>query len=177
MESAANPPRQPRSPAFESWLPPESLIATPSSRPSSRVTRLRIPITSSKRSSRHRKSSWALMPSNKFKIKVPGSIANLGPGFDTLAVAVQLYLQLSVTVAPGRNTLHFEFLNAKLDGENYIERAFRFLAQQRGESFPSLMVQVESEIPAKAGLGSSAAATVAGLRVYEALARAQPQQR
>ena len=116
------------------------------------------------------------MPSNKFKIKVPGSIANLGPGFDTLAVAVQLYLQLSVTVAPGRNTLHFEFLNAKLDGENYIERAFRFLAQQRGESFPSLMVQVESEIPAKAGLGSSAAATVAGLRLYEAIAGPQPQQ-
>lgn len=116
------------------------------------------------------------MPSNKFKIKIPGSIANLGPGFDTLAVAVQLYLQLSVTVAPGRNSLHFEFLNTKLDGENYIERAFRFLAQQRGDSFPSLLVQVESEIPAKAGLGSSAAATVAGLRLYEAIAGPQPQQ-
>ena len=114
------------------------------------------------------------MPTKKFQIKVPGSIANLGPGFDTLAVAVQLYLQLSVTLVPGRNSLRFDFLNAELDGENYIERAFRFLAQQRGGSFPSLLVQVESEIPAKAGLGSSAAATVAGLRLYEAIAGPQP---
>lgn len=116
------------------------------------------------------------MPSNKFNIKVPGSIANLGPGFDTLAVAVRLYLRLSVTVVPGKNALDFQFLNAKLDGENYIERAFRFLAQQGGGSFPSLSVQVESEIPTKAGLGSSAAATVAGLRLYEAIAGPQPEQ-
>ena len=117
------------------------------------------------------------MPDTKFTIQVPGSIANLGPGFDTLAVAVQLYLRLSVTVTSGRNKLEFEFLNGKLDGENYIERAFRFLAQQQqGDSFPSLLVEVESEIPTKAGLGSSAAATVAGLRLYEAIAGPQPEQ-
>lgn len=116
------------------------------------------------------------MRSNELEIKVPGSIANLGPGFDTLAVAVQLYLRLAVTVGPGRNELEFHFLNGKLDGENYIERAFRFLAQQRGDSFPSLVVRVESEIPVKAGLGSSAAATVAGLRLYEAIAGPQPEQ-
>jgi homoserine kinase len=116
------------------------------------------------------------MPNTKFTIKVPGSIANLGPGFDTLAVAVQLYLRLSITVVPGRNALEFQFLNGRLDGENYIERAFRFLARQRGDSFPSLFVQVESEIPTKAGLGSSAAATVAGLRLYEAIAGPQPEQ-
>lgn len=116
------------------------------------------------------------MPCHKFAIKVPGSIANLGPGFDTLAVAVQLYLRLSVTVSDGKNSLQFHFPNAQLDGENYIERAFRFLARQRGDSFPSLVVEVESEIPTRAGLGSSAAATVAGLRLYEAIAGPQPPQ-
>jgi homoserine kinase len=116
------------------------------------------------------------MPINSFEIKVPGSVANLGPGFDTLAVAVQLYLRLSVTVEPGKNNLEFQFVNGVPDGENCIERAFRFLAQQRADSFPSLTVRVESDIPMKAGLGSSAAATVAGLRLYEAIAGPQPQQ-
>ena len=114
--------------------------------------------------------------SSDFEIKVPGSIANLGPGFDTLAVAVQLYLQLRVCRAQGRNELHFHFVNGDLDGENYIERAFRFLAHQRSDAFPSLAIEVDSEIPMRAGLGSSAAATVAGLRLYEAIAGRLPPQ-
>jgi homoserine kinase len=112
----------------------------------------------------------------ELEIKVPGSIANLGPGFDTLAVAVQLYLRLHVRHTGGQNELTFEFLNQKLDGENYIERAFRFLARQQGGSFPSLSVQVLSDIPMKGGLGSSAAATVAGLRLYEAIMAPMPAQ-
>ena len=116
------------------------------------------------------------MRGSEFEIKVPGSIANLGPGFDTLAVAVELYLRLSVRVGAGENTLAFRFTNCPLDGENYIERAFRFAAQQRSASFPSLAIEVESEIPLKAGLGSSAAATVAGLRLFEAVAGSLPAQ-
>lgn len=111
-----------------------------------------------------------------FELSVPASVANLGPGFDTLAVAVQLYLHLRVRVSPGEGELHFEFVNEKLDGENYIERAFRFLANQRSESFPSLAVEVRSDIPMKSGLGSSAAATVAGLRLFEAIAGPLPAQ-
>jgi homoserine kinase len=112
----------------------------------------------------------------EFEIQVPGSIANLGPGFDTLAVAVQLYLTLSVRVLPGSNDLKFHFVDCRIDGENYIERAFRFLARQRGACFPALEVNVRSGIPAKGGLGSSAAATVAGLRLYEAIAGPLPAQ-
>jgi homoserine kinase len=111
-----------------------------------------------------------------FEISVPASIANLGPGFDTLAVAVQLYLRLRVTRAEGYNELHFRFLNARVDGENYIERSFQFLASQRRLDFPSFHVDVETDIPMKAGLGSSAAATVAGLRLYEKIAGPLPAQ-
>jgi homoserine kinase len=110
------------------------------------------------------------------EIRVPASIANLGPGFDTLAVAVELYLNLSVTVLEGENELHFEFPDCRIDGENYIERAFHFAARQRGGSFPSLRVVVHTEIPMRSGLGSSAAATVAGLRLYEAVAGPLPEQ-
>jgi homoserine kinase len=114
-----------------------------------------------------------LTTNDSFELSVPASVANLGPGFDTLAVAVQLYLHLGVRVLPGQGELHFEFLNEKLDGENYIERAFRFLANQSG-AFPSLAVEVRSDIPMKSGLGSSAAATVAGLRLFEAIAGPLP---
>jgi homoserine kinase len=102
------------------------------------------------------------------EIKVPASIANLGPGFDTLAVAVQLYLHLTVWTIGGHGRLQFRFVDHELCGENYIERAFRFLARQHPTPWPSLYIEVRSEIPMCAGLGSSAAATVAGLRLYEA---------
>ena len=104
-----------------------------------------------------------------FEIKVPASIANLGPGFDTLAVAVQLYLRLTVWTIGGHGRLEFRFVDHELCGENYIERAFRFLARQNSAPWPSLYIEVRSDIPMRAGLGSSAAATVAGLRLYEAL--------
>ena len=109
-------------------------------------------------------------------IRVPGSIANLGPGFDTLAVAVQLYLTLHVRMGQGEGELRFEFVNQTLEGENYIERAFRYIAARHQFPVPSLEVKVESKIPMKGGLGSSAAATVAGLRLFEALAGALEEQ-
>ena len=109
-------------------------------------------------------------PSEEFVLRVPGSIANLGPGFDTLAVAVQLYLTLHVRPAPEGSGLRFEFVNQTLDGENYVERAFRFIAARHNFPIPSLDIKVESDIPMKGGLGSSAAATVAGLRLFEAVA-------
>jgi len=116
----------------------------------------------------------AIADREALEIKVPGSIANLGPGFDTLAVAVQLYLRLSVRTIAGHDKLEFRFLDCELCGENYIERAFRFLARQSSVSFPSLYIEVRSDIPMRAGLGSSAAATVAGLRLYEAFAGPLP---
>ena len=101
---------------------------------------------------------------------VPGSIANIGPGLDTLAVAVQLYLRLRVALvsASERGAMYFHFGKLPLNGENRIETAFRKLAGNR-QDFPSLHVEVESDIPMGSGLGSSAAATIAGFRLYELL--------
>ena len=108
---------------------------------------------------------------SEFEIRVPASIANLGPGFDTLAVAVQLYLTLRIRPSTERSSeLKFDFMNCQLQGENYIERAFRFLARQGPSNIPALDVEVQSDIPMRSGLGSSAAATVAGIRLYDAVA-------
>jgi homoserine kinase len=105
-------------------------------------------------------------------IAVPASAANLGPGFDALAVALQIYLRLHVCEVLDGPTggLSFDLCGTALTGDNYIERAFRAMARAEGLEFPSLAVEVRTDIPMKGGLGSSAAATVAGLRLFEALA-------
>jgi len=106
------------------------------------------------------------------EIVVPASIANLGAGFDALAVAVQLYLRVRVRAVDdvARNEVHTHFTDGRLDGQCYIARSVRTLATRNHLDFPSLDVEVSSDIPMQAGLGSSAAAIVAGLRLYSALA-------
>jgi homoserine kinase len=102
------------------------------------------------------------------EIVVPASIANLGPGFDTLGVAVTLYLRVRIAdvVDDGRGRLECRFAGGPLGGPNRIEEAFeRFSSRRRRR--PSLVVDVRSDIPLRSGLGSSAAATIAGLRLGE----------
>jgi homoserine kinase len=112
------------------------------------------------------------------EIMVPGSIANLGPGLDTLAVAVRLYLRMRIArVNPHyRGSLQFHFGPSPLTGDNRIEAAFRKLAAANSD-FPSMCIEVRSEIPMGSGLGSSAAATIAGFRLYEALFGKQSNER
>jgi homoserine kinase len=110
--------------------------------------------------------------SRSLSISVPASIANLGPGLDTLALAVSLYLRVRVRRVEGHNRLQFRFVNMELQGENLIESGFRRLAG--GAEFPSLEIAVETDIPLRSGLGSSSAAVAAGFRIYEAVFGAQP---
>ena len=104
------------------------------------------------------------------EIRVPASTSNLGPGFDTLSVALDLYLRLRVldVCAGGADHLDLEFDSAAPAGENRIETAYRLACRRFGMPSLGLQVSVSSEIPMAAGLGSSAAAAVGGLRLYEA---------
>ena len=106
-------------------------------------------------------------------IVVPGSISNLGPAFDALSVAVSVYLRIRVVeIMPGEpGLLDMQFENGAPTGENRIATAFR-RAEARLGNAPGVRVEIRSDIPMRAGLGSSAAATVAGLRLYHALTSA-----
>jgi homoserine kinase len=103
------------------------------------------------------------------EIVVPGSVANLGGGFDTLGVAVELYLRARIVDVrdDGRTKLVVARSTPSVSGANAVERAFEIAAQRTGRCAPSVTVDVTSDIPMAAGLGSSAAASVAGIRVFE----------
>ena len=119
------------------------------------------------------------------EIVVSGSISNLGPAFDALSVAVDVFLRVRlVEVGPAPSIQVFDpeaagagFAASDLviegqvpaSGENRIATGFHKAAARFGELPRRARVHVTSDIPMRAGLGSSAAATVAGLRLYEAL--------
>ncbi len=110
------------------------------------------------------------------EIVVPGSVANLGGGFDTLGVAVQVYLRARITDVrdDGGTRLIVARSIPPVSGPNAVEHAFDTIARQTGLRTPTVTVEIESDIPMAAGLGSSAAASVAGLRIFERVAGPMP---
>jgi homoserine kinase len=90
-------------------------------------------------------------------VRVPASSANLGPGYDVLAAAVSLFLELEVEET-GEFSLDAGGLDVSTGRDNLIVRAFESLHPADGIAF-----RLKSEIPLARGLGSSAAAIVAGL--------------
>ncbi len=109
-------------------------------------------------------------------IDVAATIANLGSGFDTLAVAVQLFLRVRIVAVHDDGKGQLTVLNATpaVQGDDRVRRGFEALARRSERQSPSVSVEVESDIPIAAGLGSSAAATVAGMRVFETVTSAAP---
>jgi homoserine kinase len=89
-------------------------------------------------------------------VRVPASSGNLGPGFDVLAAALALHLELEV-VETGAFAVKTE-LDVRRDRSNLVVRAFERLHPADDFEF-----RIRSAIPLSGGLGSSAAAVVAGL--------------
>jgi homoserine kinase len=110
------------------------------------------------------------------KIRVPASTSNLGPGFDCFGLALKLYLTVSATSVPDAAELCRVTTTGAKENEalprnavNLIYRAMSFAAHREGVSLPPVELTVHNEIPLASGLGSSAAAIVAGIKLVASL--------
>ena len=109
-------------------------------------------------------------------IRVPGSTSNLGAGFDTLGLALELYLD--VTPEPCDDpSLDGTIVDIEGDGAASLDRsaanlvnvAYRLAATREGVTPPPVRFTMRNEIPVSRGLGSSAAAVVAGIAAFEVM--------
>ena len=101
----------------------------------------------------------------RFTVRAPASSANLGPGFDALALALDLWNEIDIEPSNDETRVVLSGSDAGLleDRENLALTAMRFLAGQYGKTLPPVVITVRAEIPVARGLGSSAAALVTGL--------------
>ncbi len=101
----------------------------------------------------------------KVTLRAPATTANLGPGFDSIGMALDIFNTISVELADsfeisitgqGANTLSH-------GSDNMVYRGFQALYRQNSAAVPAVRLTCHNEIPLKRGLGSSAAAVSGGL--------------
>src|SRR5207248_877620 len=99
------------------------------------------------------------------------STSNLGAGFDALSMALQRYLRVGIESGP------IEIIARGVDAhlipttpDNLILRVANAVARQRNRQLPPFRMVIDNEIPLARGMGSSAAAIIAGITSYELVA-------
>jgi homoserine kinase len=104
-------------------------------------------------------------------LRVPGSSANLGPGFDALGIALKVYLECRFTPST-RLSIRVTGRDAHLipvTEDNLIWKTARAIAARAHLPLPAVELSIDNDIPIGKGLGSSAAALTAGVIIAERL--------
>ncbi len=115
----------------------------------------------------------SLPPGLTATAEVAASSANLGPGFDSMGMAIGLYDEIVVETTESGLLVEVEGEGAgqvPLDGSHLVVRAIERGLRENGVSAPGLAVRCRNNIPHSRGLGSSAAAVVGGLAAANGLA-------
>jgi homoserine kinase len=118
-------------------------------------------------------ASVAVFAGRSVTVRVPATTANLGPGFDTLGLALSLYDELTVTVrdAPGA-TVEVIGVGAgevPTDESNLVVTAIAYTFAAYSQPLPGLDLVARNTIPHGRGLGSSGAAIVSGIMAAKGL--------
>jgi homoserine kinase len=104
---------------------------------------------------------------SRFHVEVPATVANLGPGFDCLGLALDI--RNEVEVETQRDTaVTVEGEGAEeipQDASNLVFLAAHRVAREAGHRLPEFAIHCRNDIPLERGLGSSAAAVVAGVLI------------
>lgn len=137
---------------------------------------------------------WREERARSVEVRVPASTSNLGAGFDCFGLALQLHLTVRATTIPdspvpcrirssnsrgasgafGSPQSGIAETTATAEAEdNLIFRAMRYAAEREGFHLPRVRLAVHNELPMGRGLGSSAAAILAGIALCSALCERQ----
>lgn len=102
-------------------------------------------------------------------IKVPASTSNLGPGFDSLGMAVNLYLELEVSESDMWDIQHFgeELAGLENNEEHYIRKYCAYFMDKFNLQTKAFSVVMHTDIPLARGLGSSGSALIASLEIID----------
>ena len=101
-------------------------------------------------------------------VRVPATIANLGPGFDALGLAVSLYCDARAVAADADSFVYNG--DAGIFGvDNLMHSGWREAYQALGMTAPQVQLSCQNQIPLARGLGSSSAALVAGAALADAV--------
>lgn len=110
------------------------------------------------------------METKTVKVRVPGTTANCGPGFDTLGIACTIYNDLELTLLE-ENKLEIEITgegaeNIPRDARNIVWKSIRRVLQRVGvqDQYKGARIKMHNGVPLSRGLGSSATAIVGGLK-------------
>ncbi|SEF92171.1 homoserine kinase [Thermomonospora echinospora] len=113
------------------------------------------------------------------RVRVPATSANLGPGFDSLGLALTLYDDVTVEVTKGGLSIEVDGEGAEVAGRGerhlivkVLRRTFELLDELAGSGLgrpPGLRLHCVNRIPHSRGLGSSSAAIIAGITAARAL--------
>ncbi len=109
----------------------------------------------------------------KVSVKVPATTANLGPGFDSLGLALPIFNIITVeeTIMPGTGieiniideTHEQDIISIPTDENNIVYKAIELLYNSIGQTPSELKITIRTQIPIARGLGSSASVIVGGL--------------
>ncbi|CEG22188.1 Homoserine kinase [Planococcus massiliensis] len=108
---------------------------------------------------------------NDFTVTVPASTANLGPGFDSIGLALDLHMTIHVSENPVWIVEYAdeEYRHLPSSSDNLIVQTAKKVAQKYGQQLPSAKLLIETDIPLGRGLGSSASAIAGGIELADCL--------
>ena len=107
---------------------------------------------------------------DQIKIKVPASTSNLGPGFDTLSLALDWYNEfIFKTTKDGLKINQQNSNKLPEDSTNLVYKSFCEVFKKVKKTPPGIELDINCQIPLAAGLGSSASAVVSGLLAADAM--------
>lgn len=112
-------------------------------------------------------------PGKRIRVRVPATSANLGPGFDTLGLALAVHDELEfTTIEPGKYEFDIQGVGAQdvpRDESHLVIESLRYSLQALGYDMPGIRLSAMNVIPHGRGMGSSGAAIVAGVVAAAAL--------